>query len=254
MDLGTTRLADGYYALQSTADPANKLDEAGREGNNVGITYFSVQGRVITIGSAPAAPACGLSATSGIVGSTTNITCSNFAGGETVRVYWDSTSTTALASTTASSSGGAAATITIPDATRGSHSVIVGAASGKRATTAFSVYPRLIRTPIQGPVGTSVVVTVKGFGANESVKLTWETATGATLGTATTNTLGTGSVGITVPTASNGWHDYTGVGLTTGARAWGAINVLASLAVSPGSAAPGAPVTATLKATPLAPR
>ncbi|HEV2066211.1 MAG TPA: discoidin domain-containing protein [Thermomicrobiales bacterium] len=54
IDLGTTRLADGYYAIQSTADPLNKLSEGGRDGNNVGTTYFRVSSGTITIGSGPA--------------------------------------------------------------------------------------------------------------------------------------------------------------------------------------------------------
>ena len=53
IDLGTTRLADGYYAIQSTADPQNKLSEGGRDNNNVGLTYFRVSNGSITIGSAP---------------------------------------------------------------------------------------------------------------------------------------------------------------------------------------------------------
>ncbi|MDQ3540025.1 MAG: discoidin domain-containing protein [Chloroflexota bacterium] len=56
IDLGTTRLADGYYAIQSTADPQNKLDEAGRDSNNIGVTYFRVSGGAITIISDPSSP------------------------------------------------------------------------------------------------------------------------------------------------------------------------------------------------------
>ncbi len=41
--LGTSRLADGTYAVQSTADPKNKLDEGGRDGNNVAKTCFKVR-------------------------------------------------------------------------------------------------------------------------------------------------------------------------------------------------------------------
>ena len=47
IDLGTSRLADGDYAVQSTADPANKLYESDNA-NNVARTYFTVSGGQIT--------------------------------------------------------------------------------------------------------------------------------------------------------------------------------------------------------------
>ena len=56
IDLGTSRLADGYYAVQSTADPQNKLNEAGRDNNNIGVTYFRVSSGAITIISDPPPP------------------------------------------------------------------------------------------------------------------------------------------------------------------------------------------------------
>ncbi len=42
IDLGSSRLAAGTYAVQTTADPANKLDEGGRDGNNTATTCFRV--------------------------------------------------------------------------------------------------------------------------------------------------------------------------------------------------------------------
>lgn len=52
--LGSQRLDDGEYGLQSTADPRNLLDEGGspqdrtREDNNTAVTYFTVSGGQIT--------------------------------------------------------------------------------------------------------------------------------------------------------------------------------------------------------------
>ena len=46
--LGDRRLADGEYGLRSTADPKNKLDEGGRDGNNAATAYFTVSGGQIT--------------------------------------------------------------------------------------------------------------------------------------------------------------------------------------------------------------
>ena len=41
-------LKDGEYALESTADPTNKLDEGGADDNNAATTYFTVRGGQLT--------------------------------------------------------------------------------------------------------------------------------------------------------------------------------------------------------------
>ena len=52
--LGDRRLADGEYALRSTADPKNKLAEGGRDGNNAATAYFTVsRGRITGVRSRP---------------------------------------------------------------------------------------------------------------------------------------------------------------------------------------------------------
>lgn len=48
IDIGTSQLADGTYAVQSTADPRNKLLETD-DGNNVALTCFTVGGGTISI-------------------------------------------------------------------------------------------------------------------------------------------------------------------------------------------------------------
>jgi hypothetical protein len=48
IDLGTGPLANGTYAVQSTADPANKLAESN-DGNNVATTCFTVSSGAITV-------------------------------------------------------------------------------------------------------------------------------------------------------------------------------------------------------------
>jgi len=51
IDLGLSPLANGSYAVQSTADPLRSLNEGGRFNNNVAITYFNVRDGIITIGT-----------------------------------------------------------------------------------------------------------------------------------------------------------------------------------------------------------
>lgn len=52
IDLGLTALPAGFYAIETTIDPADHLLENGREGNNVSTTYFYVNNGYITIGTA----------------------------------------------------------------------------------------------------------------------------------------------------------------------------------------------------------
>ncbi len=226
IDVGTVPLADGAYAIQSTADPQNKLAEGGRDSNNVGLTYFTVRGGSIYIGSTPSA-ACGVNPTSVTVASYATLTCSTFRAGETVRIYFDSTSSTPITSTVATSSGALSKGIRIPEARAGSHALIaVGASSGSRATGAFTVKPSLTRSPDSGPAGSGVTVTVHGFGSGEEVKLNWNTPSGPTLARLNTDGRGRGSVRIAIPNDTLGWHDYTGFGYTSRQRAYGAIKVL----------------------------
>ncbi len=48
IDLGTSRLADGTYAVRSTADPLNKIAESN-DGNNRASTCFTVRSGTISI-------------------------------------------------------------------------------------------------------------------------------------------------------------------------------------------------------------
>lgn len=179
----------------------------------------------------PAAPPAGslkLNSTpsSGQVGKSFTLTASGFGAGEVVRLYLDTGNAAPFATAQAQSNGSFAATVTLPDATNGSHRfVATGMSTGRITNTGFTVVPSLDRTPYSGTPGTTVRVTVKGFGANESVRLTWETSSGTTLGSATTNGAGTGTTTIRIPQGSEGWHDYVGTGSRTGARGYGAIKI-----------------------------
>jgi hypothetical protein len=169
------------------------------------------------------------SPTSGQVGSSASVTGTGFGAGETVRIYLDSASSTPIGAVVATSVGSFAATITVPNASGGDHRFIArGMSTGRLTATAFRVTPSLQRTPYSGTPGTAVTVTVRGFGAYESVRLNWDTASGQYLGAAQTNAAGTGATTIRIPQASVGWHDYVGTGSRTGYRGYGAINVLST--------------------------
>ena len=194
-----------------------------------------------------------LSSNNGIVGATTTVNGSGFGNGETVSIYFDSTGGTRLATVTAGSSGSFAVSVTIPETIFGSHSIVArGDTSGKQENAPFTVRPSLTRVPTSGQPGTSVTVTMRGFGANESVSLTWDSPSGRSLGSVTTNAIGTATRVITIPAATVGSHDYTGVGSRTGARAYGAIYVEAGGAVPTATPARTPTPIATPTRTPVA--
>lgn len=192
-----------------------------------------------------------LNATAGSVGTGVTATGSGMGANETVRIYWDTQSSPAIASTTATSAGAFSVAFTVPEATGGNHTVIArGASTTRRTTATFRVNPALVRTPYQGPPGTPINVTVRGFGDDETVRLTFNSAGGPVLGSTTTNGVGTGTLQITMPESTSGWHDYTGLGLSSGLRAWGALLVRPVVTVSPTSGTPNATINLSAKGFP----
>ena len=84
----------------------------------------------------------------------------------------------------------------------GAHKIVAkGRTSSKSANATFTVKSALTRSPYQGPPGTPLSITVKGFGANETVNLSFIISSGNTvaLGNATTNASGTGTISATMP-------------------------------------------------------
>ncbi|MGN6483362.1 MAG: SH3 domain-containing protein, partial [Thermomicrobiales bacterium] len=244
LNVGYGKGASDVYA---TVGSRSSIDLADGTWDDIGLGaggYVSQLGVEMTWQSgadpAVAAAACGhplnekpggstlqISPTSGSVGGTLAVSGSGYTSGESVRIYWNSTSSSPLATVTASG-GSFSTTITVPETPRGSYQVIArGASSGKQESSPFSVAPSLSRTPTGGPSGTQVSVTGRGYGANEQVQLRWGNTSGQVLGTFTTNALGTGTTTIVIPAANVGSYDYVGTGLTSGARAYGSIYVSA---------------------------
>src|SRR5262249_10274384 len=132
----------------------------------------------------PPPPTCTLALDSGPVGTKIQVSCANFGGSESVRIYWDSTAATQRLSIRASASGDGTGTLTIPDATGGAHRVIaLGATSGLTTEQPFTVTPSFGLSAASGNVGATLTATLKGFGAAEAVNLSWD---GATVKTGTT--------------------------------------------------------------------
>lgn len=196
----------------------------------------------------PGTLALSLDRTSANYGSAVAASGSGFGPSETVNLYLDSTSSSVIATATTSSAGNFSVTFAMPDTANGNHTVIArGVTSKKQATKTLKMNATLARDPYQGVPGTSIVVTVHGFGANETVDLWFDSSSGLKLGTVTTGAAGTGSVTITMPQATAGWHDYLGTGRTSGVTAYGALYVLRQVKLSPTSGVAGDSVTVTAR-------
>ena len=107
----------------------------------------------------------------------------------------------------------------------------VGQTSGRTASATFTEGPLLVLQPFSGSEGTTVDVTGYGFGASETVQVRWNTPSGAVLASGVTNTQGTISTFITVPSGATMGKDR-GLGVR-----------------QPSSALASAPFTVTLVAT-----
>lgn len=201
--------------------------------------------------SAAASPSSGtpgaalsVSPASGSAGASITLSGGGFRAGEAVRITLDSDTGATLTTVTAGADGAISSSVSVGNAARGQHLLVArGQTSGRQQTTTYTVTPSLTRSPINGTVGTSIAVTARGFGPNETVRLNWLSATGPTLGELRTAANGTGTLTIALPEAARGWHDYTGVGLTSGARAWGNLGVDPDLTASATTATPGQELT-----------
>ncbi len=138
----------------------------------------------------------------------------NFKSGETVKVYWDSTSGTLLNTLTANGSCAISGGMHVPAAVNGAHTLIaVGQTSGEPATHSFSVVARETLNPTSTADGAKVNVAVSGFKANQVVTVRWNTRDRPVLATVTTNGTGGATTSFNVPpSAASGHHSVFAVG------------------------------------------
>ena len=113
-------------------------------------------------------PSIELSSTSGVPGINIAVNGQHFHEDAYVDIYYDGTS---VATGSTDINGNFAITITIPESCKGDHKVlaVVGTSIGTvEKDTYFTVKPRLMVSPEEGPVGTNVTVKGQGFAQNET--------------------------------------------------------------------------------------
>lgn len=244
----TSALPSGQYAWQVRA-----RNSSGQSALSAKLVFW------VDPGSTGGAPTPGttvgplttrLTTASGTPSTSTYAQGSGMTAGETVELFWDSTSGAKLNTATANSTGNWVASVQVPDSTGGVHNVVAkGKTSGKSASANFTVNPKLERSPYSAVPGTTISVTIRGFGASESVSFVfYHTGSSTeTLKTITTNSVGTASVTFPMPEATAGPHDYKVTGATSGISAWGELSIVPSVTLSSTQGASGASVTATAK-------
>ena len=131
-------------------------------------------------------PAFTMSKSSGTPGTTVNVTGTGYGKNETVRVYLDSSKTTAIATTTSDSTGAFSTSFTVPSTVGGPHRIhVVGRTSGLRTANTFKIMPLATSSKASGSASLSLTMTGTNFAAGEVVNVYWDgSATSAGRGTA----------------------------------------------------------------------
>lgn len=143
-------------------------------------------------------PTVTLASARGTVGSMTTATVRNFPSNAKVYLQWDGRY---LTSVTTDAEGSATIGVTVPDATKGVHTVRA-VQPGQRisATAPYEVVPRIRLTPSTGEAGDWVDVSLTGYAALEVVRVRWQHgASWTTLTVAATSLAGGGSAVVRVP-------------------------------------------------------
>jgi hypothetical protein len=165
-----------------------------------------------------------LAPSSGYVGETVNVYGTGFSATSTITLKWGTTPiTTNPPSTQTNQKGSFITTFQTPQATAGPHIVEATDNSNVSASASFNIAPHLTLNPDNGPVNTSSIAICTGFSPNIPIDIIWDLGlpTQQLLSSGTTNSTGTYTTTITVPsTASNGTHivgaiDWNGNRATT---------------------------------------
>lgn len=195
-------------------------------------------------------PSMTLSKDQGAAGDSVTATVRGFPGSSAVRVAWNqsgSSNGTTLCNSTTSSTGSVTCTFNVPSAAAGAYPIVATAGSTTiSATFGIGGSAALTITPASGNVASPFQLSLGGFQANESVRLTidgastpWRTATVASNGTALVKS--------TIPYLSQGSHTITARGVTSGRSASGTLTISPSMDVNPAGGAAGSTASAWMR-------
>jgi len=138
---------------------------------------------------------------SGPVGTDVIVTGINAMPNGSVDIYWDNT---LVGTRTADQNGNFVFTFTIPPSIRGPHNIsVLDLTTNVSDTKVFTVSSSIFVTPSSGPMGTKVQVDGSGFGAYESVDLSFEDMQ---IGKASADGDGSFTATFNIPVSQSGTH------------------------------------------------
>lgn len=227
IDLGTSMLPDGEYAIESDTDPFDRLIESDRS-NNTGIHYFTVSNGSIVGGDSISD--CFSSPSAAQVGATISISCNRLAPGDTVDFRMDANNGPIIGTATVDSELKALLQLTVPDAPQGQHHIFANPRSGGGPySTVLNIQPNLVLGASAGPVGAEIPFTVNGFGSSEPVAIR---VNGVEVARVSAQPQGSASGTFIMPSARNGSNTIAALGIKTNASSSKTFDVGPTLVLS----------------------
>ena len=168
-------------------------------------------------------PGIFLGPSSGPVGTSITVTGNGLAPNVSTTIKYDGVAKTTVVT---DSDGSLSTTIVVPESKAGPHTVLASNTGGSASAT-FTVTPSISLSASSGTVGSSVTVTGKGFAAGKATQVKFNTLT---VGTVTSNTLGSFTATFTVPSSPSGANTISAT--NTGGTASGIFNIGTSLNLS----------------------
>jgi hypothetical protein len=187
-------------------------------------------------------PSMTLSSDQGASGDSITATVRGLPGSTAARVAWNqsgSSSGTTLCSGTSSSTGSVVCVFDVPTVAAGAYPVVATVGSTTVSST-FGIAgdAAITVTPASGSVASPFQLSLGGFRANETVRLTldgsstvWQQVVAGSNGTALLRT--------TIPFLTQGDHTITARGVTSGSSATGTLSIVPSMELNQSGGAPG---------------
>jgi subtilisin family serine protease len=149
-------------------------------------------------------PRIRLSPTSGIPGSSFNVSLRGFMKQQTVAIKWyNGSSYVTMGTVKTSNTGSANKDFVVPTTYRGGHKVEADPPVGGSVSTTFAVKPRFKIVPGSGASGSTASIELKGFVAGETVKVYFfNGATKILLRTKTASSTGSATSTVTIPASA----------------------------------------------------
>lgn len=136
------------------------------------IVTVIVMSILLSVTPVKAAMSAAASPSSGPVGTKVTITGSGVSHGGKIEAYWENLGGPKLNETYATGAGDFSIVVYIPEATAGSHYVIIrDVSTGETYGVAFVIKPKITISPARGIPGDQISVTGNGFAANKDVTL-----------------------------------------------------------------------------------